>query len=74
MQASSMTSSPDFSAPPIAVSAPYRAAMHLVARYRRHRQYIRGLRELQACSSRDLKDLGIYRGDIRRLARDAVSG
>lgn len=44
----------------------------LAARYRRHQHYRRALGELQACTNRDLKDLGINRGDIRRLARETA--
>jgi uncharacterized protein YjiS (DUF1127 family) len=40
-------------------------------RYRRWRRYRETVRELQNLSSHELKDLGIHRGDIGRLAREA---
>lgn len=40
-------------------------------RYQKYRQCIR---ELSACSDRDLNDLGIARSDIKRLAREARDG
>lgn len=43
----------------------------LYSRYRRWRRYRETLRELQGLSSRELTDLGIHRGDISRLAREA---
>mgnify|MGYP000179398807 CR=1 FL=1 len=45
----------------------------LVARYRTFRRYRRTVDELEACSPRVLRDLGIYRGDIRRLARETAT-
>ena len=33
----------------------------------------RTMRELHACSNRDLADLGIYRGDIPRIAAQAAA-
>ena len=41
-------------------------------RYRRWRRYRQTVRELQNLSTRELSDLGIFRGDISRLARDAT--
>lgn len=38
----------------------------------RYQEYHRAVRELSACSDRALRDLGIYRGDIKRLVRDAT--
>jgi uncharacterized protein YjiS (DUF1127 family) len=43
----------------------------LYDRYRRWRRYRDTVRELQALSSHELRDLGIQRGDIGRLARQA---
>ena len=43
----------------------------LYSRYRRWRRYRETLRELQGLSGRELTDLGIRRGDISRLAREA---
>ena len=43
----------------------------LYSRYRRWRRYRETVRELQGLSSRELTDLGIHRGDISRLAREA---
>lgn len=40
-------------------------------RYRRWRRYRSTVRELQSLSTRELNDLGINRGDIGRLAREA---
>jgi uncharacterized protein YjiS (DUF1127 family) len=43
----------------------------LFNRYRRWRRYRETVRELQGLSTRELSDLGIHRGDIGRLAREA---
>lgn len=43
----------------------------LYNRYRQWRRYRETVRELQTLSSNELKDLGIQRGDIGRLAREA---
>jgi uncharacterized protein YjiS (DUF1127 family) len=43
----------------------------LYNRYRRWRRYRATVRELQSLSGRDLNDLGISRGEIDRLAREA---
>ena len=43
----------------------------LYGRYRRWRRYRETVRELQGLSRRELSDLGIARGDIGRLAREA---
>jgi len=40
----------------------------------RYKAYRRTISELEACSDRDLTDLGIYRCDIRRLARESIYG
>ena len=45
---------------------------NLYSRYRRWRRYRETLRELQGLTSRELNDLGIQRGDITRLAREAT--
>jgi uncharacterized protein YjiS (DUF1127 family) len=41
-------------------------------RYRRWRRYRETVRELSNLSANELKDLGIHRGDISRLAREAT--
>ena len=46
----------------------------LSQRLQRYLTYRRGVAELSACSDRTLKDLGIYRGDIQRLAWEATYG
>ena len=38
----------------------------------RRRVFLRTCRELEACSDRELADIGIARADIRRLAREAA--
>ena len=43
----------------------------LYNRYRRWRRYRETVRELQGLSGRELNDLGIQRGEISRLAREA---
>jgi uncharacterized protein YjiS (DUF1127 family) len=43
----------------------------LYQRYRRWRRYRDTVRELQSLSTHELNDLGIRRGDIGRLAREA---
>ena len=43
----------------------------IYTRYRRWRRYRETVRELQGLSTRELNDLGINRGDISRLAREA---
>jgi uncharacterized protein YjiS (DUF1127 family) len=48
-----------------------RKANNIFDRYRRWRRYRETVRELQNLSSNELKDLGIQRGDIGRLARQA---
>ncbi len=45
----------------------------LYGRFRRWRRYRETVRELQGLSGRELSDLGINRGDIGRLAREAAS-
>lgn len=40
----------------------------------RQRRFRKTVEELDACSDRDLNDLGIARCDIPRLAREAVYG
>jgi len=39
-----------------------------------HRLYQKTLDELKGLSNRDLADLGMYRGDLHRVAREAVYG
>ena len=43
----------------------------LFDRFRRWRRYRNTVRELQGLSPRELNDLGIDRGEISRLAREA---
>jgi uncharacterized protein YjiS (DUF1127 family) len=43
----------------------------LYTRFRRWRRYRDTVRELQGLSTRELNDLGIQRGEISRLAREA---
>jgi uncharacterized protein YjiS (DUF1127 family) len=45
---------------------------NLYDRYRRWRRYRATVRELQMLSQHELNDLGINRGDISRLAREAA--
>ena len=45
-----------------------------LAAFERYKAYRRTVSELEACSDRDLTDLGIYRCDIRRLARESIYG
>ncbi len=45
---------------------------NLYTRFRRWRRYRDTVRELQGLSGRELNDLGIQRGDIARLAREAA--
>lgn len=45
---------------------------NLYSRYRRWRRYRETIRELQGLTIRELNDLGIHRGDISRLAREAT--
>jgi uncharacterized protein YjiS (DUF1127 family) len=45
---------------------------HLLDRYRRWRRYRDTVRELASLSTHELTDLGIQRGDIARLAREAA--
>jgi uncharacterized protein YjiS (DUF1127 family) len=44
----------------------------LAARFGRWREYRRTLNELQALDGRTLRDLGLNRGDLRRVAREAA--
>jgi uncharacterized protein YjiS (DUF1127 family) len=48
-----------------------RTTHSLFGRIRRWRRYRETVRELEGLSSRELSDLGINRGDIGRLAREA---
>ncbi len=41
---------------------------------KRRWQYLIAVQEMENLSDRSLQDLGIRRGDIRRLAREAVYG
>jgi uncharacterized protein YjiS (DUF1127 family) len=49
-----------------------RKAKTLLNRYRRWRRYRDTVRELSGLSTHELNDLGIHRGDIARLAREAA--
>ncbi|MGM0585859.1 MAG: DUF1127 domain-containing protein [Pseudomonadota bacterium] len=44
----------------------------LVARARRWREYRRTLAELEALDARTLKDIGLGKGDLPRVAREAA--
>ena len=44
----------------------------ILNQYRRWRRYRDTLRELNSLTSRELDDLGITRGDIGRVAREAA--
>jgi len=46
----------------------------IAATHHRRIKYRQCIRELSACSDRDLNDLGIARSDITRLAREARDG
>ncbi len=43
--------------------------MNIIKRYKEYRRYQNTVAELNAYSDRELNDMGIARGDIRRLAR-----
>ncbi|MFC7065439.1 DUF1127 domain-containing protein [Brucella rhizosphaerae] len=45
---------------------------HLRTQFSRWMQYRENLRELSDCSDRELYDLGLSRGDIHRVAREAA--
>jgi uncharacterized protein YjiS (DUF1127 family) len=45
---------------------------NLYTRFRRWRRYRDTVRELQGLTTRELADLGIQRGEISRLAREAA--
>ena len=46
--------------------------MSLAQRLSQYRAYRSTVRELQACSNRELADMGIYRADIHRIAQQAA--
>ena len=46
--------------------------MNLIRNYRNWRRYRETVSELSRLSNRELADLGITRGDIRRVARKAA--
>ena len=48
--------------------------MDLRGSYNRWRRYRRAVNELSGLSNRELDDLGIARGDIRRVAREGRRG
>jgi uncharacterized protein YjiS (DUF1127 family) len=43
----------------------------MLGRIERYRKYRKTVSELDSLSDRDLRDMGVSRCDIRRLARDA---
>lgn len=45
---------------------------HLRTQFSRWMQYRENLRELSGCTDRELSDLGLSRGDIRRVAHEAA--
>ncbi|WP_294606271.1 DUF1127 domain-containing protein [uncultured Roseovarius sp.] len=53
------------------LSAAVYAAMQRVINYRAYRRTIRELSEL---SNHDLADLGLHRGEVRRIAYESVYG
>lgn len=50
-----------------------RASKAARAHGERYAAYRQTLRELNACSDRELSDMGISRFDVRRLAREAAA-
>ena len=50
----------------------WRTAMNPIRAYRNWRMYNETVRELNKLNARQLNDLGISRGDIERIARQAV--
>ena len=44
----------------------------LMSRYQRWRRYRTTVRELETLTTRELDDLGLSRGDIHRVARQAA--
>lgn len=46
--------------------------MTLRAHFHRWMQYRENVRELNGCTDRELSDLGLSRGDIHRVAREAA--
>lgn len=51
------------------VSAQFDLVLERVAQYRTYRK---ALDELQSLDARELADIGLTRGDVRRLAREAA--
>lgn len=55
-----------------------KAQPHILKRasdgFQRYFEYRKAVAEMSACSDRTLRDLGIFRGDIRRLACEATYG
>ena len=45
--------------------------MDMIGSFRKWRNYHRTVSELNALSNRELNDLGLHRGDIRSVARNA---
>jgi uncharacterized protein YjiS (DUF1127 family) len=43
--------------------------VNIIARYRKYREELVGLAMLRGMSDRELKDIGVYRCDIDRIAR-----
>jgi uncharacterized protein YjiS (DUF1127 family) len=43
----------------------------VVMAFRAYRQHLTGIATLRGMSDRDLKDIGVYRGDLDRIADDA---
>jgi len=50
----------------------WRTAMNPIRAFRKWRMYNETVRELNKLNARQLSDLGINRGDIERIARQAV--
>jgi uncharacterized protein YjiS (DUF1127 family) len=50
-------------------------AFEFVRQYLENRRvYLRTLRELSSCTDRELQELGIARGDVEHIARQAARG
>ena len=43
--------------------------VNMITRYRKHREQLDGLAMLRGMGDRELKDIGVYRCDIDRIAR-----
>lgn len=57
-----------------AAASPRRPIMNFARSLSNWRKYRQTINELGRMSDRELRDLGIGREDIRRVARDAIAG